>query len=198
VKTIYAYDNRIVYVSGLSKLRGLENLYLQDNRVYSLEDWSEDLPGLRILHLQGNAVPALAGLSASGRLEELLINEQRIPQALRLDEPTIRAIGGSLRTLDVSRNGLRDLAPLRGLVRLEALTATENQVEAPGLYPVLEACRLLRTLSVHGNPLTQKRKWQDEVILRSASVEEIDGKPVGKARAFLQNLNARKVKAGVA
>ena len=35
VKTIYAYDNRIVYVSGLSKLRGLENLYLQDNRVTS-------------------------------------------------------------------------------------------------------------------------------------------------------------------
>jgi hypothetical protein len=198
VKTIYAYDNRIVYVSGLTKLRGLENLYLQDNRVYNLEDWSEDLPGLRILHLQGNAVPALAGLSASARLEELLLNEQKIPQPLRLHEPTLRAIGGSLRTLDVSRNGLRDLTPLRVLVRLESLTAMDNQVEAPGLFPVLETCRLLKTLFVQGNPLTQKRKWQDEVILRSQSVEEIDGKPVGKARAFLQNLNARKVKAGVA
>jgi hypothetical protein len=198
VKTIYAYDNRIVYVSGLSKLRGMENLYLQDNRVYTLEDWSDDLPGLRILHLQGNAVPALAGLTGSVRLEELLIQEQRIPQGLRLHEPTLRAIGGSLRTLDVSRNGLRDLTPLRALVRLESLTATDNKVDAPGLYPVLEACGLLRMLFVQGNPLTQKRKWQDEVILRSASVEEIDGKPVGKARAFLQNLNARKVKAGVA
>ena len=85
-----------------------------------------------------------------------------LPFSVNIAKTGSQAIGGSLRTLDVSRNGLRDLAPLRGLVRLEALTATENQVEAPGLYPVLEACRLLRTLSVHGNPLTQKRKWQDE------------------------------------
>merc|ERR1711985_216296 len=127
------------------------------------------------LHLQGNSVPALAGLSSSAKLEELLIQEQRISQPLRLHEPTLRAIGGSLRTLDVSRNGLRDLTPLRVLVRLVSLTAADNQVDAPGLYPVVEACGLLKTLFVQGNPLTQKRKWQDEVILRSASIEEIDG-----------------------
>jgi len=195
VRTIYAYDNKIAYVSGLNKLFHLENLYLQDNKVYTLAGWSEELPDLKQLHIQSNAVPALTGLTASNHLEELLINDQCINAPLTLHAPTLKAMAHSLRTLDVSRNGITDLSPLAVLLRLQSLTASGNKVEAAGLFPVLDGCQFLLTLWVEGNPLTKKRKWQDDVILRSNSVQEIDGKEVGKTRTYLQNLQARKARA---
>ena len=58
--------------------------------VHSLR--SDDLPELRTLHFQNNRVPALEGLMRSHRLEELLVNDQRIEQPLRLHLPTLRAV----------------------------------------------------------------------------------------------------------
>ena len=40
VTTIYAYENRIAYVSGLARLKQLKSLYLQDNEVYTMAEWS--------------------------------------------------------------------------------------------------------------------------------------------------------------
>jgi hypothetical protein len=195
VTTIYAYENRIAYVSGLGRLK-LEKLYLQDNDVFTLQDWSDDLPELRTLHFQNNRVPALDGLMRSHRLEELLVNDQRIEQPLRLHLPTLRAISPSLRMLDISRNGLTDVAPLAVLTRLENLTAKDNciaSVKHGGLAEVLGSCRELEKIWLMGNPLTNQRKYRDQVILNSNSVQEIDGKEVGKARSFLHALHGRRI-----
>ena len=67
-------------------------------------DRSDELPELRTLHLQNNCVPALTGLQRSHRLEELLINDQRIDQPLRLDELSLRAIAPSPRLWKLDRS----------------------------------------------------------------------------------------------
>lgn len=200
LQVLYLYNNRISAISGLQCNRRLTHLYLQNNRLSDLQGL-EALGALEKLYLQGNQLTSLQGLQGLSALEELHISGQQLPPgaSLALDEASLTAVAGSLRTLTASSCGLADISSLAALPRLETLELEHNDISSwPATAELLSKLPQLRSLAVSGNPICSAAKLRDEVILASDSVELLDGKEVPMAhRQFLLRLHIRKMKAQI-
>jgi len=174
--TLYCYDNRVVDLTPISRLRKLISLYLDNNNVTSLlglatpplpapkasfgvaapsEPISTFCP-IEKLFLKGNAISRIhaAVARALPNLHELHLPAQRLPPgqgAIFLEPAALQAWSRSLLVLDVSLCGLTSLRHLSALYNLRTLKAGDNPVE--DLEDAVESIRqlpCLETLEVKG------------------------------------------------
>ena len=141
--------NKISDISPLAGLTKLTTLSLDSNLVADASVVST-LTSLASLDLDYNRLTTLQGLSQATSLVDLRVGSQQIAKV-----PTMTSVDGltsltALRTLDISSNGLVDLAALKGL-RLTTLLAYGNKVT--DLTPV-GSITTLTELNVHTNPLS--------------------------------------------
>lgn len=191
LRVLYLSENRF-HTLGLLPT-GLESLFLQENELWEMDSWSNKLPNLSILNLNENRMSLLHGLKRSSCLQELTMRGQR-GSRLDFDAGTLRIICQSLRVLDVSQNQLTDLTPLACLSRLQRLDASQNELASVSMVaPVLRNASDLRHLKLERNPLCSKGRYRDDVVLLAHSLEELDGRSVGRGEhIFLQELNQRR------
>jgi hypothetical protein len=169
-RNLYAFDNRLASLGGLSRLRKLVSAYMEGNEITSLLELAAPAPAaaastsstaapgssgeggepsfspLERLFLRGNRISRIhAGAArALPHLEELHLSGQRLSPGvpcLALEPAALRAWAGCLRVLDVSNCGLPSLRHLATLGSLRELHAAGNPVE-----DILDATDTLRGL----------------------------------------------------
>jgi protein phosphatase 1 regulatory subunit 7 len=123
-------------------------LYVAANRVTRIEALDALAPGLRVLELGSNAIPALEGLGKAGALTALWLGRNRISA---LPPPALTGLT-SLRVLALPSNRLTSMAGLGcgATPALEELYLSHNGVaRIEGLAPL----RRLRVLDLASNAL---------------------------------------------
>lgn len=175
---LYLYENRITVIENLAPVARLKVLYLQSNRIRRLEGLS-CLPSLQRLDISDNEIPVLEGLSQSQQLQELACNRQRLISPFLFEEESIVGISQSLLKLSLVGNLIEDVGVLWYLDAVQEVDLAENRVEfTEGLDKMLTCMRGLVRLVLKGNPVTRIPKYRDEVIMRNASVQELDGRDI--------------------
>ncbi|KAH9515289.1 hypothetical protein Btru_014083 [Bulinus truncatus] len=164
---LYLYDNQLNHIPCLSSSAGLTHLYLQNNNITTIENISP-LQHLQKLFLGGNTITVIEGLDKLGKLQELHVENQRLPngEQLLLDPRTLKALAPTLQVLNVSGNHLTSIADLKLLPNLTHLMAAENELgDMKELAELLLSWQFLTRLDLSGNPLCQRAKYKDRVIV---------------------------------
>lgn len=136
--------------SGLGALSGLRHLALDGNRLSRLPEQVGQLSSLEVLLLQGNALTELpATLGNLAKLRQLNVASNQLAAL-----PATLGGCAALAELDACNNALAVLpGGLGRCAKLRVLQLDGNRLS--GLPPgLLEGCRELHTLSLHGNPVT--------------------------------------------
>jgi len=190
---LYLYENRITVLQNLESLTRLKVLYLQGNRIRRIEGLQE-LTALVRLDLSDNEIEVLEGLETLSQLQELSCNHQRISTNFIVSEDSVVGIARSLLKLSLIGNHLQDVSLLWYLDAAEEVDLSENEVEfTEGLDKMLTCMRSLQRLVLKGNPVTRVAKYRDEVVMRNASVRELDGKDIlANEREYLFRLKHHK------
>ncbi|MBN3032948.1 MAG: leucine-rich repeat domain-containing protein [Candidatus Saganbacteria bacterium] len=138
-------DNRISDLIPLSGLRGLIELHLNSNQIADIKPLSQ-LPSLLGLSLDNNRIADFSPLS---HLANLLVLSLRSNQTGVDPAPLSGLI--RLNTLDLTENQLSDLSALSGLTALTSLNIQHNLISD---ISVLQAMTRLNLLIISGNPVT--------------------------------------------
>lgn len=180
LRFLYLSDNQL-HTMGLL-VPGLEVLVLQSNKLWEMGSWSQNLPRLESLDLRDNRLSLVDGLNRSSLLKELNLSGQRGASPLQFQRSTLLAISPGLRSLDVARNQISNLAPLACLSQLERLDASGNAIDSTKkVTPALSQMRMLTWLCLEGNPFCQtEKRYRDDIIAISLRLEELDGKLVSR------------------
>lgn len=192
LNVLYLYDNKLRIAPDLTDLTQLTHLYLQNNHITKIEGLNK-LSKLEKLYLSHNRISVIEGLEGLSSLRELRIDHQQVPPGDRLlfDEDSVRAIAGTLVTLDVSENGLESLEDVVALRNLLFLSARNNRLASlTKLAQALANWVCLLQLELNGNPVMKNPKAKDVVIVSAGSLKMLDGKPITEAhRQFVENWN---------
>ncbi|KAM8967251.1 protein phosphatase 1 regulatory subunit 42 [Pelodytes ibericus] len=192
---LYLYDNQINHIRNLGFATNLTHLYLQNNCIACLESLS-GLKKLEKLYLGGNYLTVLEGLEGLEELRELHIENQHLPpgEKLLFDPRTLHSLSKSLYVLNVSNNNIDDLKELAILENITQLVAVDNQIhEMKDLEFNLCKWPKLWRMDLSGNPICQRPKYRDRVIVLSNTLEILDGKEIKEmARKFLVNWKASR------
>ncbi|CAK0831117.1 unnamed protein product, partial [Prorocentrum cordatum] len=132
------------------------------------------LRSLRMLHLPGNEIVRVEGLSALEQLRELVLDGNKIRQ---FDEQSFEGLK-ALRELRAENNGLKSLNNLGPLERLRALYLGTNRVAELGELEKLSDLRHLLMVQLAQNPVSRKPLYRSHVICALGSVRAVDGKEV--------------------
>ncbi|KAI9679494.1 MAG: hypothetical protein M1817_005516 [Caeruleum heppii] len=146
--------NRLIAIDGLSSMRHLDCLSMREqdpptrhSKALNLVDFHE----VQRLHLSANALPSFPTSTPFLNLQHLELASCAL-QVLPLE---FGRLVPNLRVLNVNFNALKDLGPLRGIVRLRELSATGNRVgRLRNCTQLLSALSSLQTLDLRNNPLT--------------------------------------------
>lgn len=192
---LYLYDNNIREIRSLGFLTTLTHLYLQNNCISCIESLS-GLKRLEKLYLGGNYLTVIEGLEGLEELRELHIESQKIPpgEKLLFDPRTLHSLSKSLSVLNISNNNIDELKELAVLENLTQLVAVDNHLnDIKDLEFVLGRWPRLWRMDLTGNPICQKPKYRDKVIVISKTLEILDGREIKEmARQFLLNWKASK------
>lgn len=191
---LYLYDNQINHIRNLGFASNLTHLYLQNNYISCIENLS-GLKRLEKLYLGGNYLTVLEGLENLEEIKELHIENQHLPpgEKLLFDPRTLHSLSKSLCVLNVSNNNLDDLKDLEILQSVTQFIAVENQIQGIKDLDFLSKWSNLWRLDLSRNPVCQKPKYRDEVIVLSTSLEILDGKEIKEMeRKFLMNWKASR------
>ncbi|NXH39752.1 PPR42 phosphatase, partial [Dicaeum eximium] len=195
LRVLYLYDNHINQIQNLDFASNITHLYLQNNRISSIENLSS-LKKLEKLYLGGNYITVVEGLEKVGELRELHIESQHLPlgEKLLFDPVSLNSLAKSLSVLNISNNNIDELEELGVLEKLSYLKAVDNQLKhLKDLDAVLKKWPKLRRIDLTGNPVCQKPKYKDAIILLSPSLESLDGKEIHEMeRRFLINWKASR------
>ncbi|KAG8441971.1 hypothetical protein GDO86_010955 [Hymenochirus boettgeri] len=146
--------------------------------------------------VRGNYLTVVEGLEGLEELRELHIENQRLPpgEKLLFDPRTLHFLGNSLSVLNISNNKIDELKDLAVLENLTQFVAVDNKLEEiKDLEYVLNKWTKLWRMDLSGNPVCQKPKYRDKVIIISKTLEILDGKEIKEvARQFLVNWKASK------
>ncbi|KAM4689448.1 protein phosphatase 1 regulatory subunit 42 isoform 1-T2 [Discoglossus pictus] len=194
VTVFYLYDNHISQIRNLGFASNLTHLYLQNNCISCIENVT-GLKRLEKLYLGGNYLTVVEGLEGL-ELRELHIESQRLPpgEKLLFDPRTLHSLAKSLSVLNISNNNIDELKELAVLENLTQLVAVDNQLkDIKDLEFVVSKWSKLWRMDLSGNPVCQKPKYRDKVIVLSKTLEILDGKEIKEmARQFLVNWKASK------
>ncbi|XP_033644910.1 protein phosphatase 1 regulatory subunit 42-like [Asterias rubens] len=195
LSVLYLYDNNINKVPNLGFAANLTHLYLQNNLISQIELLSP-LQKLSKLYLGGNCITVLEGFEKLQQLTELHVEQQRIPKGEKLlfDPRSLAALSSCLQVFNVSGNRLDDITDLRLLQNLTQFVCTDNKLrDLKTLGNVLAWWPHLWRLDLTGNPLCQKAKYRDRVIVMNESLAVLDGKEINQTeKAFLMSWKEAK------
>ncbi|XP_078073217.1 protein phosphatase 1 regulatory subunit 42 [Mustelus asterias] len=193
LSVIYLYDNNITQIHNLDFAFNLTHLYLQNNNITHIANLSS-LQNLSKLYLGGNCISVVEELEGLTELRELHVENQRLPlgEKLLFDPRTLQSLKKSLCVLNIKKNNIDELKELACLENLNQLMAEDNQIQdIKELEYALSQWQKLWYLNLSGNPVCQKAKYRDKIIIMSTSLEILDGKEVNNtARQFLLNWKA--------
>lgn len=132
------------------------------------------LPALRILHLPGNEISKVEGLSHLEQLRELVLDKNKVKQ---IDEHSFEGLR-SLRELRMDDNGLKSLANIGPLPRLRALHLALNRIAELSELEKLRNLRHVVIVNLSQNPVARKPLYRAHLINSVASARAIDGREV--------------------
>jgi hypothetical protein len=122
--------------------------------------------------------------------------DQTAGAGVRIERESVWGIAPSLRSLNLSGNGIEDvgLSPFVVLQQLTELDLSCNALYSTNvLAQLLFRLPRLGTLRVRSNPLVEKTKWREALVIAGEGLREIDGKGVAAhERAFLLQLAAKR------
>ncbi|NWI58062.1 PPR42 phosphatase, partial [Calyptomena viridis] len=195
LRVLYLYDNQISQIQNLDFASNITHLYLQNNCISSIENLSS-LKKLEKLYLGGNCITIIEGLDKIGEIRELHVESQHLPlgEKLLFDPVSLRSLAKSLSVLNISNNNIEELEELAVLENLSYLKAVDNRLQhLKDLKVVLNKWTKLRRMDLTGNPICQKPKYRDRIIVQSQTLESLDGKEIKEIeRQFLMNWKASK------
>ncbi|KFW88041.1 Protein phosphatase 1 regulatory subunit 42, partial [Manacus vitellinus] len=183
LKVLYLYDNQINQIQNLDFASNITHLYLQNNCISSIENLSslKKLEKLMILVISVCSVDL--GQIFEGGCFPVYAAEIEIFQLMK-----------SLSVLNISNNNIDELEDLAVLENLSYLKAVDNRLQhMKDLKVVLNKWTKLRRMDLRGNPICQKPKYRDKVVVQSQTLESLDGKEIKEMeRQFLMNWQASK------
>ncbi|NXF60085.1 PPR42 phosphatase, partial [Ciccaba nigrolineata] len=195
LRVLYLYDNQISQIQNLDFASNITHLYLQNNCISCIENLSL-LKNLEKLYLGGNCITVVEGLDKIERIRELHIESQHLPlgEKLLFDPRSLRSLAKSLSVLNISNNNIDELEELAVLENLSYFRAVDNQLQhMKDLEVVLNKWTKLHRMDLTGNPICQKAKYRDRIVVQSRTLESLDGKEIKEMeRQFLMNWKASK------
>ncbi|XP_078254822.1 protein phosphatase 1 regulatory subunit 42 isoform X3 [Rhinoraja longicauda] len=169
-------NKNIDEIDDLSACKNLSVLYLYDNNITRIHNLGFAL-NLTHLYLQNNNIMHIANLSLLQHLSKLYLGGNCISVVEELEGLTeLRELHLENQRLPLGEKLLFDPRTLQSLKELEY---------------VLNQWPKLWYLNLSGNPVCQKAKYRDKIMVMSTSLEVLDGKEVNNtARQFLLNWKA--------
>ncbi len=167
LKFLYLPKNHITSIHSLEKLKNLESLSLDGNKVEKIEGLStlkkltwlnlannqiniieglEELKNLQTLFLMGNQFQKIQGLENLGKLTILFLDDNQIESISGLEKLT------HLKEIRLSKNRIREFSNLDNSKELEILRLSDNQISA---INGLSTFKQLKVLDAANNQLTQ-------------------------------------------
>lgn len=163
------------HCGGVGALPHLQVLEMGSSGIVDMSHFVQfPLQSLRVLHLPGNEISRVDGLSRLEQLRELVLDRNRIRQ---FDEHSFEGLK-SLRELRAEDNGLKSLAHLGPLPRLRGLYLALNRVAELGELEKLRSLRHILLIDLSANPVARKPMYRTCIIQAAGSVRAIDGKEV--------------------
>ncbi|KAK9236044.1 hypothetical protein V1525DRAFT_457979 [Lipomyces kononenkoae] len=151
LRILYLDDNQLERVSGLKKLRLLENLSVRDQHSTTNELWCPNLTDVRKLYLSGSRPQGLS-------FQQHFLNLQSLELAsVQLKElpDKFSSFARNLRDLNLSFNELSDISNLKDIPKLRRLYLIGNQIKGmEHLASVIATFPGLQVLDMRMNPLT--------------------------------------------
>uniref|UniRef100_A0A8D0G5Y3 Protein phosphatase 1 regulatory subunit 42 n=1 Tax=Sphenodon punctatus TaxID=8508 RepID=A0A8D0G5Y3_SPHPU len=194
LNVLYLYDNQIRQIHNLNFASNLTHLYLQNNCILCIENLTS-LTKLEKLYLGGNYITVVEGLEKLEELRELHVESQRLPlgEKLLFDPRTLCSLA-SLSVLNIGNNNIDEIKQLAVLENISHLIAVDNQLQQiKDLEFVVNKWTKLSRMDLNGNPVCQKPKYRDKLIVQSKTLESLDGKEIKEMeRQFLMNWKASK------
>ncbi|XP_039597283.1 leucine-rich repeat-containing protein 9 [Polypterus senegalus] len=167
-------------------MESLEVLHLGYNGISNLLHLQIGrLGNLKALYLQGNEISQIEGLESLQRLQELVLDRNRIKSIN--DNSFVGQT--SLAELHLSENRIRELSNLQPLPELRKLFLGTNKIQDMTELEKLESLPKLTELTLTGNPVSRKVIYRSTVILRIPGLQTLDGTGVTveeRTRAELQ------------
>ncbi|XP_071487909.1 protein phosphatase 1 regulatory subunit 42-like [Diadema antillarum] len=182
LSVLYLYDNNISQIKNLGFAANLTHLYLQNNQISRLENLTP-LHKLSKLYLGGNKIAVLEGLEKLLELKELHIEHQKLPMGERLlfEPRTLVALSSGLQVLNVSGNGLDDISELAILRNIMQFIASDNKLrDMKALAALVGSWPKIWRLELVGNPLCNKAKYRDRVIVMNSKLAVLDGREISE------------------
>ncbi|XP_072427597.1 protein phosphatase 1 regulatory subunit 42 isoform X4 [Chiloscyllium punctatum] len=193
LSVLYLYDNNITQIHNLDFAINLTHLYLQNNNITHIANLSS-LQNLTKLYLGGNCISVVEELEGLTELRELHVENQRLPlgEKLLFDPRTLQSLKKSLCVLNIKKNNIDEIKELACLGNLTQFIAEDNRIQdIKELEYVLSQWQKLWYLNLSGNPVCQKAKYKDKIMVLSTSLEVLDGKEINNTvRQFLLNWKA--------
>ncbi|XP_072427594.1 protein phosphatase 1 regulatory subunit 42 isoform X2 [Chiloscyllium punctatum] len=201
LSVLYLYDNNITQIHNLDFAINLTHLYLQNNNITHIANLSslQNLTKLNALificrYLGGNCISVVEELEGLTELRELHVENQRLPlgEKLLFDPRTLQSLKKSLCVLNIKKNNIDEIKELACLGNLTQFIAEDNRIQdIKELEYVLSQWQKLWYLNLSGNPVCQKAKYKDKIMVLSTSLEVLDGKEINNTvRQFLLNWKA--------
>ncbi|KAJ8097511.1 hypothetical protein POJ06DRAFT_261574 [Lipomyces tetrasporus] len=151
LRILYLDDNRLQSISGLKKLRLLENLSIRDQHGTTNELHCPNLTDVRKLYLSGNRPKDLT-------FQQHFLNLQSLELAsvqLKDLPQNFSSFARNLRDLNLSFNELSSISNLKCIPKLRRLYLIGNQIKGmEHLANVISTFPALRVLDMRMNPLT--------------------------------------------
>uniref|UniRef100_A0A8C8ABV5 Protein phosphatase 1 regulatory subunit 42 n=1 Tax=Otus sunia TaxID=257818 RepID=A0A8C8ABV5_9STRI len=171
-------DKNIDAIGDLSLCKNLRVLYLYDNQISQIQNL-DFASNITHLYLQNNCISCIENLSLLKNLEKLYLGGNCITVVEGLDKiERIRELHIESQHLPLGEKLLFDPRSLRSLADLEV---------------VLNKWTKLRRMDLTGNPICQKPKYRDRIVVQSRTLESLDGKEIKEMeRQFLMNWKASK------
>lgn len=195
LSVLYLYDNNISKIKNLGFASNLTHLYLQKNEITKIEGLN-NLRRLTKLYLGSNSITVIEGLENLESLRELHIEKQDLPpgEKLLFEPRSLQALSKSLCVLNISENNIDSIEELKCLINMTQFFTENNCLsDMKELSRVLDAWQSLWRLELTGNPLCNKKKYRDRVIVMSKSIVMLDGKEINEtAKRFLMNWKASR------
>ena len=129
------------------------------------------LNNLKILSIQSNRLPKIAGLSALTNLEELYISHNALVEISGLEKNT------NLRVVDISNNRITHLTNLEKQEHLEELWASSNLIASfEEVEKELANKKELNTVYFEMNPLQLRNPalYRNKIRLALPQIQQID------------------------
>lgn len=195
LSVLYLYDNNISVIKNLGFAANLTHLYLQNNHITRLENLTP-LHKLSKLYVGGNQIAVLEGLERLFELKELHIEHQKLPAGERLlfEPRTLVALSNGLQVLNISGNNLDDITELGILRNIMQFVAADNKLrDMRALSALIGSWPKIWRLELVGNPLCNKAKYRDRIIVMNNKLAVLDGREISETeKNFLMSWREAK------